>query len=886
MSSNSAQWGLTYPLGPQIPTGYCNPPTNLAVSVNGDIITFSWTKPHDVLYYVLTITQNSTPVAYSLTGQILTVRVAANTDGFTWTVKAVCSVSSDSILVDGPGFNSGDYVPACIPVNMSLTTIVPTAAGMAISWPADADAIAYKIYYKQHNLVLPPDVVSTNTNSIVIANLNPGVIYDLWIVKILTNGMECKSDVVSFTTPVSNCPIPVVKTIINGNTGVIVWSAPGATEFDIYVNSMLVASNYPGNIFTLYALAWSTTFNIVVISKCGSGSSIAGTGQIITGTQPCAPVTGFALQGIVGTTATVIWDAVAGTGYNLVINGSLVVINNPLTTSYSFTVVPGGAYRLRLQSLCDTSIVSLNFMIVKFVVDFECKAVPVSTLTIQTTATTAYIDWPDIPGVTNYEYRYKRVADGPGSWSAWISLTVPPSTTPNSNISLSGLILSTAYDLEIRSTCVDGDTAVLATTFNTSARLTGQTPVITLINDITVSQGRVYFELPDGKLQGDFRLRLTKVSDSSQLTFTGERTSILGSGLEPNTAYTAAVSEILADYTQVWSTEVAFTTCRTPVEASFTVAFNDDGETIITIAALPSGASGFKVSRMPSALLSSGNDPEWETIYEGTDLVTTYTTKPWEYAFYKVEVLYTNCAGSEKIKAVGCPVVKGLVARVEGNKVTLSWDAIPGVFKYKVHLVSLQEGLEQYYTSTPSVIIGNLLSNTLYSWSVFAQCETEEWGGESDAATFTTQDASTDDNGCEPPIFGAIAQPSSLIDMEDEGVEADNSDPATLHYNTIFGDGFDRSMTFKNGQGDPIDITGYGFQMNVRNMVGDLLLTFTHLDGSVFVGGTNGTITLFKEGPDMEVLTVGIYTFDLKWTTTDDIIKTMLTGTITVKPLE
>ncbi|SDH68710.1 hypothetical protein SAMN05421505_12080 [Sinosporangium album] len=58
---------------------------------------------------------------------------------------------------------------------------------------------------------------------------------------------------------------------------------------------------------------------------------------------------------------------------------------------------------------------------------------------------------------------------------------------------------------------------------------------------------------------------------------------------------------------------------------------------------------------------------------------------------------------------------------------------------------------------------------------------------------------------------------------------------------------FDRTLRWTNAQGQPYDLTGWSGRMHWRTHIrGPLLLTFSTGDGSMVLGGLEGTIRLLQ----------------------------------------
>lgn len=77
---------------------------------------------------------------------------------------------------------------------------------------------------------------------------------------------------------------------------------------------------------------------------------------------------------------------------------------------------------------------------------------------------------------------------------------------------------------------------------------------------------------------------------------------------------------------------------------------------------------------------------------------------------------------------------------------------------------------------------------------------------------------------------------------------------------------FDRTITWKDHTGSPIDVSGFSARMQIRDRIGGTVLhEFDSGDGSIVLGGSSGTIRLIASATDTEDWTwsEGIYDLEL-----------------------
>ncbi len=79
------------------------------------------------------------------------------------------------------------------------------------------------------------------------------------------------------------------------------------------------------------------------------------------------------------------------------------------------------------------------------------------------------------------------------------------------------------------------------------------------------------------------------------------------------------------------------------------------------------------------------------------------------------------------------------------------------------------------------------------------------------------------------------------------------------------GASFQRVITWSDDLGDPINLTGYSANMQVRTSVtaDDIEIELTDQNGKIVLGGTLGTITLSIADEDTATLNAGTFLYDL-----------------------
>jgi len=105
-------------------------------------------------------------------------------------------------------------------------------------------------------------------------------------------------------------------------------------------------------------------------------------------------------------------------------------------------------------------------------------------------------------------------------------------------------------------------------------------------------------------------------------------------------------------------------------------------------------------------------------------------------------------------------------------------------------------------------------------------------------------------------------------------------------YNIICDQGatFGRTITWKDANGDPVDLTNYTARMQVRSIVTSdtVAVELTTEDGRITLGGALGTITLTIPATVTDDIEAGTYAYDLELVTGSTVTR-LLMGSFIVR---
>jgi hypothetical protein len=764
----SYQFGQNLPEGSEIPVDFCNDPTDLSTAMTGNVVRFYWKAPHKVVHYALTVIEvGVSQQTFYVPGTSYIVRLKPNTS-YQWIVTAICELDPPRQSNEVPGipFVTGNYYSDCIPINPgdAMVALLPDKA--TFSWPAIPDAKFYELQYRPKGGFFPFTTVTPQTNSVSISHLVPNTVYE-WRVRPI-----CKEyapdhwlDFLEFTTPVTEdqCPTPeVVDALISFNSLMVIWKVLDLHQtFNIFLDGVLYASSYRGNIYTFTNLQANTAYTITIVPNCaaGQGRGVSVTRTTSFGLCPLPSDVNAVWDNTNGIVVT--WGASTGAlNYEVVINGE-----KKTTTDLSVTLmVPqdGRKYFIQVRSVCgegETITGYSPYVDAELTVPKVCPAIVFTNAPV-VLSNSVFIDWNNQTGVLHWIVKWKRNIDA--DYNEGIQVE-------NSEYKIEGLLPSTLYDIQVTSVCPEGTTDY---NFQQTTPVQSGCPVPFNVEVVSVLHDSVLFEfeVPGNSSFGTFRVTITDgVNVITEDIFVKEAVI---EGLEPDTEYTLTIQNRCIGGTFTTSTPVNFTTKRSCIVVSSPTASQAYGSPNVELSWLNTGlVDDFEIDIYSK--LKNDPDDSYQLIASGLT-GTSYTHVVGVSLIQQIrdyKIVTRDLEADEECSVevqLNCPTVQNLKQIVEGNSATLSWDPVRGAIGYRVRVTSLINDPIVQFVRSPSIVLSDLGANDTYSWYVETVCLSAATGPFSEISTFTTEDGNTSEGDCSTPVFEAKSQ-SELFQDDSTG---------------------------------------------------------------------------------------------------------------------
>jgi hypothetical protein len=254
-------------------------------------------------------------------------------------------------------------------------------------------------------------------------------------------------------------PTGILATSITSTTALLNWtSVSGATAYTVQYRPVGTSTwntvIAPADTITITGLTPATNYEFQVGASCSSMTgSFSSSVNFTTLALPCSVPSGLYSSGVISSSATLNWIAVAGaTSYNIRyrIVGATTwsMAYSPVNFVTISGLTPGSSYEYEVQTVC-TSGTTAYSATDNFTTPIVTCAVPMGLGATAITSTSAVLNWGAVAGAIGYSVQYR--VPGTLSWSHTASTT--------NSVTLSGLTSGTTYEYQVQAICSSTDSS-------------------------------------------------------------------------------------------------------------------------------------------------------------------------------------------------------------------------------------------------------------------------------------------------------------------------------------------------------------------------------------------------------------------------------------------
>jgi hypothetical protein len=385
-------------------------------------------------------------------------------------------------------------------------------------------------------------------------------------------------------------------------------------------------------------------------------------------------------------------------------------------------LLPGSTYLAKVRSFCGNIPSAYSREIAFFTPQSSVICVPPAATQIENlTSTSAKISWPPLAGISNYDFKYRRIGS-----EQWRTLLLSAST-----IELSNLEPGAQYEYQIRSFCGSGLSPFSNTfTFVTQNPSLCAAPGAPIESDISATSAVIGWSVSYGAT--GYELEWRQVNSPHWINVTVSSNRFLLNNLLPSTRYEARVRARCPDGTSAWTQSCAFTTREnnaTQCQAPGIIRINNiTHQSAIASWSHLQGISLFEVWYKPLA------SSTWQIMLSSTDRTanlqnlisgTEYELKArgicaGGFSYFSATFRFST-AGFPDCPQPNAPLITSLRAG-EG---VLSWPSAGGrVIEYELQYKRVsQTGWQIAKTRQTQITIEDVLSGQYYEFRLRNVCQ-------------------------------------------------------------------------------------------------------------------------------------------------------------------
>lgn len=615
------------------------------------------------------------------------------TGAYQFQVQSLCDNGKNSDFSPMNTFEIDGDCPA--PTLLNLAADGPRA--LTASWQLNPVVEGYRLTWRPIEPDAPGKVYTINSpaiNSYRLEDLIPERPYEITLTNICADDRRSETLTRLWRGGAAFCPEPanLTATPVSQVAAQLRW-APVETASRYVVEWRTAGQSWAqGRSDTTDAVSTQAvglvpgaTYFFRVRSLCGDlPSDYSETGSFVSG-QACASPTGLVVNQIGATSAVVSWNIATGAGgYELAWrpqgagqSWTALRFDSPAQNSQTLeNLTPATDYEVRVLSRCAGGL--SNWTRETFRTENPATsacAMPEIITALDLTATSALLQWSDVPGATEYEVRYRQA-------SQWTERT-----TTESELQLNGLQRNGLYYYQVRAVCEDG---VSPRTAQRTFRTTNECPEpANLLITPNLRSANATWDYAPGAT-GYFiqwRPEDRSIGFSSKTINEPDITTVELTALEPCKTYEVRLSAQCGDY-RTGALEQTFETfcdagdCSAPPQ--YLATNITPAAATISIQPVPE-AEGYAVRYRETSAGNWTNRSADDASYQLTGLTPG--------AEYEVAVR-ADCGDSGfspwgPVIAFetpeGCPVPEGFdITRTESERALASWDINLGAEGYEV----------------------------------------------------------------------------------------------------------------------------------------------------------------------------------------------------------
>ena len=238
------------------------------------------------------------------------------TDGSAYDINTVSGGTASSAVGDLRLISCGGGCPAPV-----VASIVNDYANATVTVTGSGNGFELTYGTDPSNLGNP---MTSTTGVFNLTGLTPATQYFVAIVQLCDSGATSSPTMRNFTTDSLPCFDPTDLTVVNTtfNSAELSWTSNGSATTWIISITGAGATRYDTvntNPYTVTGLYADQQYSVMVMAVCGGGAAESGWSDAVTFTTDiCTPVSNVTVDNITASSATVNWQAVAGSmGYKL-----------------------------------------------------------------------------------------------------------------------------------------------------------------------------------------------------------------------------------------------------------------------------------------------------------------------------------------------------------------------------------------------------------------------------------------------------------------------------------------------------------------------------------------------------------------------------------------